>query len=184
MPYQFISPMNNLNIRKLPALRLIAGRLWAIMAVMLMAAAMSTVRAQETGGTALKVHMKTGAPQLFMLASEPVITFEGTECRIVSAELDARYDMSEIDHAEIVAQPASVEEQLKDQLVVDLTNPGQIIIRGMTPGAEVFVVNLAGVVLRRAGADADGTALIDVSDLPAALYIVSSKDTTFKYIKR
>ncbi len=176
--------MSRFILSKLPGLRFIAKRLPVIMAVMLLTAPMATIRAQQTDGTALKVHMKTGSPRIFMLASLPVITFEGTECHIASAELDAKYDMSEIDHAEIVAHSASIEELAKDRLVIDLTNPDRITIEGMTPGSTIFVVNLGGVIVRQTAADADGTAIINVSDLSPALYIVSSKDTTFKYIKR
>lgn len=176
--------MNNLKIKKLLHASFIAKGLSMVAAALIVCAPMSTVNAQEVTGKALKVNMKSGAPQFFMLADEPLITFEGTECHINSVNLSTKYDMSQIEFAEIVTHTASIDEQLKNSLVVDLSNPDRITISGMEADSKVTLVNLAGVVLRQTQADSEGTAIVGVSDLPAAIYIITSKETSFKYIKK
>ncbi len=176
--------MNNLKSKKSIRTSFVAKGLSMIAAALILSAPMSTVSAQERTGKALKVNMKAGSPQFFMLATEPVITFDGAECHINSVDFSTKYDMSQIEYAEIVNHTASLDEQLKNSLVVDLSNPDRIAIHGMAPDSKVTLVNLAGVVLRNAKADSEGSAIITVSDLPGAIYIVTSKETTFKYIKK
>lgn len=176
--------MNNLKFKKTFHASFLAKGLAMIAGALILSAPMSTVSAQETTGKALKVNMKSGEPQFFMLANEPIITFDGNECHINSVDFSTKYDMSTIDYAEIVDHTASVDEQLKNSLVVDLTNPDRIAIHGMSPDSKVTLVNLAGVVLRQTQADSEGSAILTVSDLPGAIYIVSSKETSFKYIKK
>lgn len=146
--------------------------------------ACSAQASAQVQGKALKVHMATGSPHYYLLADSPVITFNGTECQISSPEFSKTYDMSEISYAEIVENPASVNEQLRGSLCVDLSNPSQAVISGMEPGSRVTLVNLSGITLRTTHADAEGTAILRYGDLPAAIYIISSKETTFKYIKK
>lgn len=176
--------MNNLKLKKIFHASFLAKGLAMIAGALIVSAPMSSVSAQENTGKALKVNMKSGDPHFFMLSTEPVITFDGTECHINSVDFSTKYDMSAIDYAEIVDNSASVDEQLKSSLVVDLTNPDRITIHGMSADSPVTLVNLAGVVLRQTQADSEGTAILTVSDLPGAIYIVSSKETSFKYIKK
>ena len=143
----------------------------------------TSASAQETG-KALKVHMNNGDPQFFMLSSEPVVTFEGTDCVIKSSDFTARYDMGDVYFAEFVDHTTAIDEEMKSSLTVDLTNPDAVVIRGMNPGSHVALYNLAGVLLVAADADGDGAVTLDISALPAAVYIVTSKETSFKIYRK
>ena len=175
--------MNNLKSKNRFHASFIAKGL-SVLAGALIALAPLSANAEEITGKALKVHMKTGSPQFFMLAHEPLITFDGAECHINSVDFSTKYNMAEIEFAEIVTHTASVDEQLSNSLTVDLTNPDRITISGMEADSKVTLVNLAGVVLRQTAADSEGTAILPVNDLPGAIYIITSKETSFKYIKK
>lgn len=158
-------------------------RIAALGACLLMLAPFSAVSAWETG-TALKVHMNSGDPQFFMLSSEPVITFEGSECVIKSSDISARFDMGDVYFAELVEHTTAIDDEMKASLTVDLTDPNAVVIRGMNSGSHVSLYNLSGVQLRSADADATGEAILNISELPAAVYIVTSKETSFKIYKK
>ena len=134
-------------------------------------------------GHALMVQMKNGDKQYFMLADEPLITFEDYKCKIVSNELSADFEMSEIEHAKVLKlDPASVDE-IESSLIVDLSDPSVVVIRGMTASGAVTLYNLSGVMLRQTSADESGAAELEVGDLVSGIYIVTTKETTFKVYK-
>ena len=133
---------------------------------------------------ALKIHLNSGDHQFFILSSEPVITFEGTDCVIKSSELSARYDMGDLYFAEFVDHTSAIDEEMKESLTVDLSNPGAVIIKGMKPGSPVALYNLGGILISGESADSDGTAVLDISQLPAAIYIITSNETSFKIYKK
>ena len=155
----------------------------AVFGCVAMLTSLSAASAQETG-KALKVHMNNGDPQFFMLSSEPVVTFEGTNCVIKSSDFSAKYDMGDVYFAEFVDHTTAIDEEMKSALTVDLTNPDAVVIRGMSPGSHVALYNLSGVLLVAADADNDGEANINISELPAAVYIVTSKETSFKIYRK
>ena len=138
---------------------------------LIISAQTGVTQAQETG-KALKVHLSSGSPQFFMLSTEPVITFEGSDCVITSDNFSTRYSMDAIAYAEIVDHTASIDEEMKATLTVDLSDPNYAVIRGMNPNSATSLVNLAGVVLGRTSADESGTAVISLENLPAGIYII------------
>lgn len=148
-------------------------------------AGVAAVTAQtQISGNALLVQMKSGESQVFMLASEPVITFDGGDCIVKSVDFGATYAMSEIDFAKIVyADPASVDE-IQAALVVDLSNPECVVIKGMAANGAVRLFDLSGVEVRRTSADDCGEASLSLSGLSSGVYIVNTKETTFKLYRK
>lgn len=175
--------MIKLNLKSCPRTSGRLRRIAAVLGCLVMFAQLSVVGAQETE-KALKVHMNSGDPQFFILSSEPVITFEGTECVIKSSEFSARYDMGDIYFAEFVDHTTAIDEEMKEALTVDLSDPNAIVIRGMNAGGPVALYNLSGVFMLGTVADSEGTAVLDISSLPAAVYIVTSKETSFKIYRK
>lgn len=175
--------MLNLNFKSCPRICDRLRRITVVLGCLMMVTQLSVVAAQGTE-KALKVHMNNGEPQFFILSAEPVITFEGTECVIKSSEFSARYDMGDIYFAELVDHTTGIDEEMKDALTVDLSNPNTIVIRGMKAGSPVALYNLSGIFLFGTAADDEGTAVLDISSLPAAVYIVTSKETSFKIYKK
>lgn len=156
----------------------------SMIAVMIAASAsLTAVRAQQTG-RALKVQLISGTAHYYMLASRPVITFEDSRCMIRSDEFSSDFDMSDVLYAEFVDHTASVDEQIKASLSVDLSDPGQAVIRGMEPGSATTLINLSGMTLSRTAADENGTAIVPLSQVAAGIYVITSKETTFKIHKK
>lgn len=135
-------------------------------------------------GKALLVQLKNGDKQYFMLADEPVITFVDYKCHVESQPLSADFEMALIDHAKIVDfDPASVDE-IESALIVDLSNPSVVVIRGMKAGGHVSLFNLSGVMLRQTSADDSGDAMLEIGDFSSGIYVVTSNETTFKIYKK
>lgn len=161
-----------------------AARCLSVLAGMLIASTgLSAAYAQETG-KALKVQPVSGDAQFFMLASEPVITFADSKCKINSNDFSTEYEMADIEYAEIVDHTSGLEDEIKASLSVDLTDPAYAVIRGMNAGSRVTLANLAGIVLANTAADSEGTATVELGQLPAGIYLISSNETNFKIYKK
>lgn len=175
--------MLTLNLKsaagKLARLRILA---MLVVAVAVCAPLMSAQSADR--GKALLVQLKNGDKQYFMLSDEPVITFADYKCQIESQELSAEFEMPLIDHAKVVDfDPASVDE-IESALIVDLSNPSVVVIRGMKANGNVSLFNLSGMMLRGTSADESGTAMLEVGDFATGVYVVTSNETTFKIYKK
>ena len=175
--------MLTLNLKS--AVRVLARVRILVVLVVAMAVFVPAVTAQSAGrGKALLVQLKNGDKQYFMLADEPVITFADYKCQIESQELSADFDMTLIDHAKVVDfDPASVDE-IESSLIVDLSNPSVVVIRGMKANGNVSLFNLSGMMLRQTSADESGTAMLQVGDFAAGVYVVTSNETTLKIYKK
>lgn len=137
----------------------------------------------QSGVQTLKVQLRNGGSQYFRLSEKPVVTFDGAKCLIASASLSAEYLMADIECAVIVEQSSGVTE-LERKVVVDYTDAGNLVLRGLNMGSAVRLADVAGRVLRVVVADSDGCASIDLSSAPKGVYIVSSKEITFKVYRK
>lgn len=175
--------MTTLNLRSRRSGRLFAKWLPLITGMMLVSALPDALEARESG-QALKVQLTSGTAQYYMLASSPVITFENDKCMIKSDEFSTQYDIPDVAYAEIVDHTASADEHFATTLSVDLSDPSCAVIRGMESGSAVTLVNLSGINLSQTAADDNGTATVRLSELPKGIYIITSKETTFKIYKK
>lgn len=135
-------------------------------------------------GPALRVHLHSGEMQVFLLASEPVITFAAEKCHIASADFSADYDMSQIHHADVVADASAGLEDEQISLVVDLSDPDAVTIHGLSANAPVSLYSISGIAQRSASADDAGTASISLAGLQSGVYIVTTNQTTFKIYRK
>lgn len=146
-------------------------------------AGFASARTPENG-KALMVNLKDGSSQYFMLIDEPVLTFDDYICHVESQQLSADFDMTAIDHAKVIDfDPASVDE-IETSLIVDLSDPSVVTIKGMHPGSHVALFNLSGILLLQTRADESGRADLRIADLSAGVYVVTSKEITFKIYKK
>lgn len=134
---------------------------------------------------ALLVQLTNGDRVIFRLATDPVVSFADDKCSIKSDDFSAQYSMPDIEFAKIIdSDVSSSVDEPTHAVVVDLSNPDEVRISGMKAGTEVVLCNLSGVVFRRVTSDEAGVAVLNVSELSDAVYIVSSKETTFKIYKK
>lgn len=159
-------------------------RVQALLVVCLFGAAPVLTAEEAATAPALMVKMKNGDKQYFMCGDEPVLSFIDNVCHIESLEQSADFDMSLIDHAKIVKVDITAVDEIESALVVDLSDPAVVTIRGMKAGSPVAIYNLSGVKMRSAEADGEGYVSLEVGSLASGVYVVSSKETTFKIYKK
>ncbi len=159
-------------------------RMMALLALCMAGAAPAVMAEDPVTAPALMVQMKNGDKQYFMCGDEPVLSFVDNICHVESLEQSADIDMATIDHARIVNLDITAVDEIESALVVDLSNPAVVTIRGMKGGSPVAIYNLSGVKMRSGEADAEGSVMIEVGSLAAGVYVVSSKETTFKIYKK
>ncbi len=171
---------NKLKLLTSPAqlLRMLAAIVLSLMACLHASAE------ESMSGPALRVHLQSGEKQMFLLASEPVITFAKEKCHIASADFSADYDMAEIQHADFVADASAGIAEKEFSLVVDLSNPEFVTIHGLEADTQVSLYSIAGVAQRVAKADNSGTAVITLAGLQSGVYIVTTNQTTFKIYRK
>lgn len=102
---------------------------------------------------------------------------------IESSEFSSTYPMYEIEFAKFVVAASGINE-VEKSIVVDLSDPMFAKIHGLTPGVSVGLYNLSGMLLRREVADQDGDVSVGLENLSPAVYIVTTKETTFKIYKK
>lgn len=142
----------------------------------------ASAQAQQEG-MSLLVQKTDGTKHYYLLANLPVITFADDKCSIKSSDFSAEYPMYEIEFARFVDSSTGIDE-MKSEVVVDLSDPNRVRILGLAADSAVSLYNLSGVMLSSTKADGSGTAEIITESLPAAVYIISSKETTFKIYRK
>lgn len=160
-------------------------RLFSAALVALAVVCPSTASAQtQTTGKALRVHLKSGTYHCYLLASEPVINFEDTKCKVSSPELTTEYSMSEINYAHFGEYDAASITDIESTLTIDLSDPDRVVINGMKADGSVVLYNITGVELRRTNADGTGAASLGLTGLEKGIYIIQTKETSFKIYRK
>lgn len=164
----------------------IMGWLKPIGAACVIAAAAFPGFAADTSELCLKVELRNGQTDEFLLAEKPEVTFNGESCVISCGGVDASYDMADILKAYFKEGTNSVEENLAVGISVDLTDPTSAVIGGLTPGAPVTLYGVDGTVFLTVTADSDGVARISLDGLASgSVYVVSVNSTkNFKLYKK
>lgn len=158
--------------------------LGALGAVCLLAA--SVPAAAETDNVRLNVVLNNGKTDSFFLAEKPEVTFSGTECVISCKNVDAAYDMADIERAYFSTEETSVIEKPGEGVSIDLTDPATAVVRGLEPGSTVTLYGIDGRTVLQVTADNDGTAVVPLDGLaPKSVYVVSINSTkSFKLYKK
>lgn len=173
--------MNFSNLKKAG----IMGWLKPIGAACVIAAAALPGFAADTSKLCLKVELRNGHIDEFLLAEKPEVSFNGESCVISCKGVDASYDMADIKETSF-AESVSVEENLAGGISVDLTDPTAAVIGGLTPGAPVTLYGVDGTIFLTVTADSDGVARISLDGLASgSVYVVSVNSTkNFKLYKK
>lgn len=154
-----------------------------LLAVILGLVICTPVAAAQVQEKALLVQKTSGERHYYLLASEPVITFSGNQCMIESSDFSSTYPMYEVEFAKFVDGAAGIKE-VETSIVVDLSDQMYAKIHGLTPGAAVSLYSLSGVMLRHETADEDGSVSVGLENLSSGVYIITTKETTFKIYRK
>lgn len=135
---------------------------------------------------ALVVQLINGKKDIFILDDAPVITYSDTECRISSSSFNTTYNMADIEKAvfEMAPQSTTGVEEATIEMTVDLSDPTKIVFAGLTPDEQVSLYSIDGLRIATISADPEGCAVIGLTELPKALYIINTKSKSFSIYKR
>lgn len=154
----------------------------AMLALALCFAGHLTAMAQ--GSTkALMVQLKAGDTHYYVLAEQPVVTFDGEMCHIASSTLSTDYNMADIDFAKVVGNSSAVDE-ITSTLTVEYITPDVLAIRGLEGGSRLSLHKVDGVKVADISADDAGSAEVSLSSYPTGVYILSCKEKTFKILHK
>lgn len=132
----------------------------------------------------LIVTLKNGSQTAFFLKDKPQVKFEGTDLKVTSDVGDATFALADVLRFTYEKKnPSGI-----DEIVVDPTGVAfqddVLMISQMKANAIVAIYALDGRLLRQLKAHRSGTYRLNLSELPAGLYLVKADNTTYKITKR
>ena len=130
----------------------------------------------------LMVNAKDGTNTMFVLADEPKITCKGGEFTIVSSSRTLTLSLANVQNYTFSEVSTNISEVMKEKCV-KLEN-GYVLFNGLTAGSNVSVYMQDGRLVKERKADVNGTAIIDLSNLPKGVVILHSNKTGIKIINR
>lgn len=148
----------------------------------LAALAMAVPAVAEEVGNAVLIHEVSGNTVEYLFSESPVATFDGDDLVMTAAGEAVRYPMANVERITLRITDMSRVEEI-DGLVSIRVSSALLEINGMTPGAEVSVIDLNGIRLAGGIADASGRFSADLSGLGSGVYMVVTKERTFKFVK-
>lgn len=139
----------------------------------------------ETNKYALKINLKEGEPVFFLLADEPVITFDEDNFIVECNDFKNIFKINEIDFGTF-GNVSGVTSTMEDRVVLDLSNPLQASVAGLTPGDNVNLYSIEGMLLQTAIAGADGNATLDLTEIASGTVCIISVNAVknFKLYKK
>lgn len=167
--------MSTLNLKTITRLKRL------LLAVCVCALGHGMGAAQETV-KALMVQLKAGDTHYYVLADQPVVTFDGGKCNITSPTLTSAYDIPDIDFANIVDYDQASVKETMSALTIEYITPDLIAIRGTAAGSHVTLHRIDGVKVGDYTVDDCGSVEISLAALPSGVYILSCKEKTFKIL--
>lgn len=130
------------------------------------------------------MHMKDKSVKEFILASKPEVTFENGEVIVWTAETKTRVgvEIRDVENFEFV-NSSSVETIGEDRFKVSFDNE-TLTVKGLQEGSLVGLYDISGLEIAHAAASAGGEVRLDISELPAGVYIARGKGISIKVYRR
>lgn len=121
----------------------------------------------------------------FAFSSEPVMTFDGGQMNISSsADSDVKFQMDNVVNITFSGEASGIATVKGDgsQMKVSAAD-GKITVSGMKANAKVAVYDASGALIANANADADGEAVVNISNLGKGVFVVNTPGSSFKFTK-
>lgn len=135
---------------------------------------------------AVKVTPEQGEPTVFLLGLHPKLTLGNSSLNITTDE-DATgisFDAAKYHAIEFTSvNPTAVDRLESGEASVRMSGDA-IFLNNFEPGAEVSIVNINGMTVRRLSVGSSGDAVVSLSDLPQGIYIFNSHQVKFKFNKK
>lgn len=133
---------------------------------------------------ALVVTYKNSQTFSYVLADRPNVTFDGTQLFIKSDVFDDTHSMADI-KTFTFADLSEISDVAADERRIVFTDAASVTLEGFAAGTAVSVSDMSGRVVISSAVAADSTATIDISQLPAGVYVIATADgKSYKILKR
>ena len=143
-----------------------------LLLLMLLAGSYITMQADQV--QTLIVQLKNGSQTAFFLKDKPQVKFEGTNLKVTSTVGDTSFALSDV---------LRFTYAKKDPTGVNFQGD-VLVISQLKANGDVSVYALDGKLLRQLKASHAGTYRLNLSELPAGLYLVKADNVTYKIVKR
>ena len=130
----------------------------------------------------LVVNAKDGTKTTFALADEPKVSCKAGELTIVSKNTTFSMGLSDVQNYVFSEESTGIIEVMKDGGFK--IEHGCVVLNGLSAGSPVSAYLQDGRLAKECKADANGTAVMDLSDLPKGVVILHSNKTDIKIINR
>ena len=142
------------------------------------------VRIQADQVETLIVTLKNGAQTAFFLKDKPQVKFEGTDLKVTSDAGNATFALADVLRFTYDKKdPSGINETVIDPTGVSFKDD-ILVISQLKANATVSIYALDGKLLRQLTAQRSGTYRLNLSELPAGLYLVKADNITYKITKR
>ncbi len=134
------------------------------------------------------MHVKSvdGTTVDFDFDNEPVMTFDGGQAVINStSDTDVKFQMDNVENITFTSVYSGIDAVKKgdgSQIRVTAAD-GKITVSGLKADAKVAVYDASGALVAGAGADANGQAVVNISNLGKGVFVVGTPSSSFKFTK-
>lgn len=125
----------------------------------------------------LVVSLADGTYANFALAEKPTVGYAANTLHITATEQTVDINVADVQKFEFRSEPATAVDHLR---LNGGTADGKACFTNLKPGTKVSVVTANGQQVASEKADENGIAAVDLSVLPAGVYIVSTPTTSIK----
>lgn len=131
----------------------------------------------------MTVEMNSGAKISFLLADNPVITYQDDNL-VINKDAKTTYSIEDIKNYHFTENDdTKVKMTNANSLVIVWVDDNTIEVQNATPGSEVSLTAVNGMVVSKNKVDLDGKATVKVSN-NAGVYIISADKQSFKIIRK
>ena len=123
----------------------------------------------------LVLEKKDGSTIRYVLSDKPVVTFAGTQVQVKSAKAETSYERSDVSryYFEDVANGIDVVTDDDSSLRIDYSSADRLTAYGLSDAGAVGVYDLAGRLAPAGICVSDNAVTIDLSVLPAGVYVIT-----------
>lgn len=132
---------------------------------------------------ALVVTYKNNQTFSYVLADRPNVTFDGMQLFIKSDALDDTHSMADV-KTFTFADLSAIADVAADERRIVFTDAAAVTLEGFAAGTAVSVSDMQGRMVLSTAVAADGTAIIDISQLSAGVYVITADGKSYKILKR
>lgn len=132
----------------------------------------------------VKMIESNGKETIFQLAENPKVSISDKNLLIETSNDKVTCAIGEGVRFQFLLADAGVGEVSADNTPVFKISQVAVEASGITASSPVTVYDMAGKIVKATQSDSNGCATVNISDLPAGVYIFKTIDKNFKFYKK